>query len=236
MCVNGRRVKGAPPPTTQTPRQRVFSGTIFCDGKLDVDVADSALSREMRRRLRARPAAPRRGETRKSRACTTAGTTTSQGFASASWRRIHPRRQQHAAGDIVLGLPSLDRIERFFDDSKISRCAGAISRLRSWVALVDRLMAPTSIPRQALLRLIAAMTVHGLRHINRGGIKTTSHVSSLTDGSHSRAANRGAEKAVFEGCKPKDALPIKNVSDIQLRHSACTVQVRCHDADKAIAI
>src|SRR5882724_2852063 len=76
------------------------------------------------------------------------------------------------AGDVVLGLPSSGPHSNGFSlIRKILQVAGADFKTSlDGVSLIDRLMAPTRIYVKPVLRLIAAIPVHGLSHITGGGL------------------------------------------------------------------
>ncbi len=142
------------------------------------------------------------------------------------------------AGDVVLGLPSSGPHSNGFSlIRKILQITGAdlYSELDG-VSLVDRLMAPTRIYVKPLLKLIAALPVHGLSHITGGGL-VDNIPRVVPDGLEVVLQRRSwRREPVFDWLQRQG-----NVSDAEMyRVFNCgigmTVQVAQSDADRAIAV
>jgi len=143
-----------------------------------------------------------------------------------------------AAGDIVLGLPSSGPHSNGFSMiRKILKVAGRdIEAEIDGVALVDRLMAPTRIYVKPLLRLIAALPVHGLSHITGGGL-IDNIPRVIPDGLEVILERKSwRREAVFEWLQAEGRVADQEMYRVFNCGIGMTVQVAVHDADKAIAI
>jgi phosphoribosylformylglycinamidine cyclo-ligase len=143
-----------------------------------------------------------------------------------------------AAGDIVLGLPSSGPHSNGFSMiRKILKVAGRdIEAEIDGVALVDRLMAPTRIYVKPLLRLIAALPVHGLSHITGGGL--VDNIPRVIPEGLEVVLERKSwrREAVFEWLQAEGRVADQEMYRVFNCGIGMTVQVAAHDADKAIAI
>jgi phosphoribosylformylglycinamidine cyclo-ligase len=143
-----------------------------------------------------------------------------------------------AAGDIVLGLPSSGPHSNGFSMiRKILKVAGRdIEAEIDGVALVDRLMAPTRIYVKPLLRLIAALPVHGLSHITGGGL-IDNIPRVIPDGLEVILERKSwRREVVFEWLQAEGRVADQEMYRVFNCGIGMTVQVAVHDADKAIAI
>jgi phosphoribosylformylglycinamidine cyclo-ligase len=142
------------------------------------------------------------------------------------------------AGDVVLGLPSSGPHSNGFSlIRKILQIADAdLQTPLEGLSLLDRLMAPTRIYVKPLLKLIAALPVHGLAHITGGGL-----VENIP-----RVLPEGLEVVLERKSWPREAVfdwlqRQGQVADAEMyRVFNCgigmTLQLRPADADRAIGL
>jgi phosphoribosylformylglycinamidine cyclo-ligase len=141
-------------------------------------------------------------------------------------------------GDVVLGLPSSGPHSNGFSlIRKILQIADAdLQTPLEGLSLLDRLMAPTRIYVKPLLKLIAALPVHGLAHITGGGL-----VENIP-----RVLPEGLEVVLERKSWPREAVfdwlqRQGRVADAEMyRVFNCgigmTLQLRPADVDRAIGL
>jgi phosphoribosylformylglycinamidine cyclo-ligase len=142
------------------------------------------------------------------------------------------------AGDVVLGLPSSGPHSNGFSMiRKILAVSGAdLAAPIEGVALIDRLMAPTCIYVQPLLKLIRTLPVRGLAHITGGGlIDNVPRV--IPDGLEVVLERRSwAREPVFEWLQAQGRVADQEMYRVFNCGIGMTVQVAAGDAAKAVAI
>jgi phosphoribosylformylglycinamidine cyclo-ligase len=140
------------------------------------------------------------------------------------------------AGDVVLGLPSSGPHSNGFSlIRKILQVAGAdLNAPLDGVKLIDRLMAPTRIYVKPLLRLIAALPVHGLSHITGGGL-VENIPRVLPDGLEVvLERNSWRREAVFDWLQRQGQVPDAEMYRVFNCGIGMTIHLAPHDADRAI--
>jgi phosphoribosylformylglycinamidine cyclo-ligase len=142
------------------------------------------------------------------------------------------------AGDVVLGLPSSGPHSNGFSlIRKILQVSGAeLTTPIDGVSLVDRLMAPTRIYVKPLLKLIGELPVHGLSHITGGGL--VENIPRVVPEGLEVVLERKSwrREAVFEWLQRQGQVADAEMYRVFNCGIGMTVQVRCGDAARAIAI
>ena len=190
MCANDVVVQGAEP---------LFFLDYYATGRLSVDVAERVIAGIAEGCASWRAARSSAARPRRCPACTRRATTTSPDSASASSSATaSSTAAARAPGDAVIGLASSGPHSNGY--SLIRRLiaeTGATTRPRVGGArLIDVLMAPTRIYVKSLLRLAAAVDVHGFAHITGGGL--TDNIPRVLPDGLARAA-RSARLAAGSG-------------------------------------
>jgi phosphoribosylformylglycinamidine cyclo-ligase len=142
------------------------------------------------------------------------------------------------AGDIVLGLPSSGPHSNGFSlIRRILQVDGAdLTTIIDGVSLLDRLMEPTRIYVKPLLRLIAAVPVHGLAHITGGGL-LDNIPRVLPDGLEAVLERRSWRRdPVFEWLQQHGRVADAEMYRVFNCGIGMTVHVAAPDADRAIAV
>jgi phosphoribosylformylglycinamidine cyclo-ligase len=142
------------------------------------------------------------------------------------------------AGDVVLGLPSSGPHSNGFSMiRRILQVSGADpGAMVEGVALIDRLMAPTSIYVKPILQLIGALPVRGLAHITGGGL--VDNIPRVIPGGLEVVLERNAWRRgpVFDWLQAEGRVTDEEMYRVFNCGIGMTIQLRAGDAERAIAL
>jgi phosphoribosylformylglycinamidine cyclo-ligase len=229
MCVNDVIVQGAEP---------LFFLDYFASGKLDVDVGERVIAGIVEGCVQAGCALVG-GETAEMPGMYHGTDYDLAGFCVGVVEKdaiIDGSRTR--AGDVVLGLPSSGPHSNGFSlIRKILQVAAAdVDTDVHGVKLIDRLMAPTRIYVKPLLKLLRAVTVHGLSHITGGGL-VDNIPRVLPDGLEVvLQRNSWRREAVFDWLQREGKVADAEMFRVFNCGIGMTVQVAASDAERALGV